>query len=53
MNGTKFKALDLAAGEVRRLDVASAMHPGTDNAMTVRVRGPKDATALIVVADTA
>jgi uncharacterized repeat protein (TIGR01451 family) len=51
VNGTKFKELDLRAGETRRLDVASAMHPGTDNTITVRVRGKKGATALIVIAD--
>jgi hypothetical protein len=51
VNGTKFRELDLGAGEVRRLDVASAMHPGTDNTITVRVRGKKGATALIVIAD--
>jgi hypothetical protein len=51
VNGTKFKELDLQAGEVRRLDVASAMRPGTDNTITVRVRGKKGATALIVIAD--
>jgi hypothetical protein len=51
VNGTKFKERNLAAGEVRRFDVASAMRPGTDNTITVRVRGKKGATALIVVAD--
>jgi len=51
VNGTKFKERDIAAGEVRRFDVASAMHPGDDNTITVRVRGKKGATALIVISD--
>jgi hypothetical protein len=36
---------------VRKFDVASAMRPGTDNTITVRSRGKKGATAVIVIAD--
>jgi hypothetical protein len=50
-NKTKFKEVDLRAGEVRKFDIASAMRPGANNTITVRVRGKKGATALIVIAD--
>lgn len=51
VNGTQFKQHDLEDGEVRKFDVAPAMRPGTDNVITVRVRGKKGASALIVIAD--
>jgi hypothetical protein len=51
VNGKKFKELDLKANEVRKFDVSSAMKPGATNTITVRVRGKKGASALIVIAD--
>jgi hypothetical protein len=51
VNGKKFKQRDLKANEVRKFDVSSAMKPGATNTITVRVRGKKGASALIVIAD--
>jgi hypothetical protein len=51
VNGVKFKETALAPREVRKFDIAAAMRPGTDNVITLRVRGRKGASALIVVAD--
>ncbi len=51
VNGTKFKEKDLGPNEVRAFDVAEAMRPGAANTITVRVRGKKGASALIVIAD--
>ena len=51
VNGKKFKEVDLKANEVRKFDVAAAMKPGYTNTITVRVRGKKGASALIVISD--
>jgi hypothetical protein len=51
VNGKKFKERNLNANEVRKFDVSSAMKPGATNTITVRVRGKKGASALIVIAD--
>ncbi|MDX6439245.1 MAG: large repetitive protein [Gaiellaceae bacterium] len=51
VNGKKFKEVGLKANEVRTFDVSSAMKPGPTNTITVRVRGKKGASALIVIAD--
>jgi hypothetical protein len=51
VNGVKFKEHDLQDDEVRRFDIASAMRAGSTNTVTVRARGKKGATAVIVLAD--
>jgi hypothetical protein len=51
VNGVKFKEHDLQDDEVRKFDIASAMRPGSSNTVTVRARGKKGATAVIMIAD--
>jgi hypothetical protein len=51
VNGQRFKEVDLRNGEVRKLDICAAMRPGTHNSITVRARGKKGASAVVVIAD--
>ena len=51
VNGTKFKEVELKPNEVRKFNIASAMKPGYTNTITIRARGKKGASALIVIAD--
>jgi hypothetical protein len=51
VNGKKFKEADLAAGEVRSLDISAAMKKGADNTIVVRTRGKKGAEVIVVVSN--
>ena len=51
VNGTKFKERDLAPGETRSFDIASALKPGNRNTITVSARGKKGASAFIIISD--
>jgi uncharacterized repeat protein (TIGR01451 family)/CSLREA domain-containing protein len=51
VNGTKFKERDLANGETRSFDIASALKPGNTNTITVTARGKQGASAFIIIAD--
>jgi hypothetical protein len=51
VNKVKFKERDLAPGETRSFEIASALTPGSDNTITVTARGKKGASAFIIIAD--
>jgi hypothetical protein len=51
VNGTKFRELNLDAGQVVHLDVSSAMQAGSNNTVTISAKGQKGASADIVIAD--
>jgi hypothetical protein len=51
VNGVKFKVKDLANGDSTMIDVASAMHDGEDNVVSVKGTGKKDAWANIIIWD--
>jgi hypothetical protein len=52
VNGITFKLTGLEAGEVRTLDVASAMLPGNDNVISLSAHGGGGAgSALVMVAN--
>jgi hypothetical protein len=51
VNGQQFRLDDLKDGEQRTLDISSAMHPGDHNTVLVRTRGPRDASALLVISN--
>jgi hypothetical protein len=50
VNGKLFKATRLANGEVRTLDVASALKPGTNNTVVLTPRG-RSGSAEVVISD--
>jgi hypothetical protein len=51
VNGITFKATGLRNGEVRTLDVSSAMHPGSKNIIYVKGHGPQGGSATVVISD--
>jgi hypothetical protein len=51
VNGRRFNEVALGNGEVRKFDVCAAMRPGSDNTITVRARGKKGTSAVVVIAD--
>ena len=51
VNGRSFKIKKLAAGEERVLDVARAMHAGSDNIVTVTAHGKARGSAMVIIWD--
>jgi hypothetical protein len=51
VNGAKLKVTGLKDGENRTLDVASTMHPGSNNVITVKGHGPQNSSAMVVISD--
>ena len=51
VNGVVFKTTGLRDGEVRSIDISSALKPGDRNKILVKGHGPKDSTAMVVVSD--
>jgi hypothetical protein len=51
VNGVVFKTTGLRDGEVRSIDISSALKPGDRNKIIVKGHGPKDSTAMVVVSD--
>jgi hypothetical protein len=51
VNGVVFKTTGLRDGEVRSIDISSALKPGDRNQIIVKGHGPKDSTAMVVVSD--
>jgi hypothetical protein len=51
VNGAKYKAKDLKSGENTVIDITSALHAGENNVVTLKGKGPKGATADIIIWD--
>jgi len=51
VNGTKYTIKNLKAGDVRHLDVSSAMHPGANNTITIKASGGAGSSATIYIAE--
>lgn len=51
VNGVTFKTTGLRNGEVRTLDISSAMKPGNKNIIYVKGHGPQGGSATAVVSD--
>jgi streptogramin lyase len=51
VNGTRFEAAGLQTGELRTLNVASAMRPGNGNTFVLRAIGSRGATADVLIWD--
>jgi hypothetical protein len=51
VNGVKFKVKDLRDGDSTMIDVASAMHAGNNNVVSVKANGKKGAWANIIIWD--
>jgi hypothetical protein len=51
VNGFKFKLTGLKDGEVRTVDVSSAMKAGDRNVVTVKGHGPQGSSATLVIGD--
>jgi hypothetical protein len=51
VNGVTFKTTGLRNGEVRTLDVSSAMRPGNKNVLYFKGHGPRNGSATLVVSD--
>jgi hypothetical protein len=51
VNGVKYKAKNLNDGETAMLDIAPALHAGSDNVVSVKAKGKKGGWADIVVWD--
>ena len=48
VNGIRFKVTGLRDGEIRTINVASAMKPGNGNIITVQGHGPRGSSATVV-----
>ncbi|MEO6193413.1 MAG: hypothetical protein ABIS20_10405 [Thermoanaerobaculia bacterium] len=51
VNGMTFKMSGLRNGEVRTIDVSSAMRPGSKNIIYVKGHGPVNGSATVVISD--
>jgi Protein of unknown function (DUF3344) len=51
VNGVKYKAKDLKSGENTVIDITGALHAGENNVVTLKGKGPKGATADIIIWD--
>ena len=51
VNGTRFQINDLAPGEVRNLDIASALRPGNENTIQLKVTGKPGGEAALLLHD--
>jgi hypothetical protein len=51
VNGTTFRISKLRDGEVRTVDISSAMRPGTNNVVSAVARGQPGTTASIVISN--
>ena len=51
VNGVNFKTTGLRNGEVRTIDVSSAMRPGNKNVIYLKAHGPQWGSATVVISD--
>jgi hypothetical protein len=51
VNGVTFKATGLRNGEVRTIDVSSAMRPGSKNVIYLKAHGPRGGSATVAISD--
>ena len=51
VNGITFKMSGLRNGEVRTIDVSSAMRPGNKNVIYLKAHGPQGGSATVVISD--
>ena len=51
VNGVNFKTTGLRNGEVRTIDVSSAMRPGNKNVIYLKAHGPQGGSATVVISD--
>jgi hypothetical protein len=51
VNGVKYKVRDLKDGESAVIDIASALHAGDNNVVTLKGKGKKGSTADILIWD--
>jgi hypothetical protein len=51
VNGVNFKTTGLRNGEVRTIDVSSAMRPGNKNVIYLKAHGPQGGSAMLAISD--